>query len=459
MNLLTADIGSTYTKLTAIDTIKKSIVATSSAFTTIETDVMEGFNIAYNRLKDLTPNFTYDKLYCCSSAAGGLKMVAIGLVPDLTSKAAKLAASSAGAKVVKSYAFELSPKEQTEIQKINPDLILLSGGTDGGNKEVIIKNAIKLTEIEGNFRVIVAGNKCASSEVAKIFNSAGRPFVITENVMPSFNILNIEPAREKIKELFIKHIIEAKGLNKIQEIANCDIIPTPLSVLKACELLSKGINGIEGKGELIAIDIGGATTDVYSISDGKPTIINCIVKGLPEPYCKRSVEGDLGMRYSLNSLRDEIDLECISKTLSIDKDVLIKWIDKCMNLPYSIAKDGSVEQSFEEYLAHFAAKIAFERHVGVYQPTYTPFGEAFALTGKDLSNIKTVIGIGGVIVNAENPHFILKAVEPDNSAVYYAKPYKPDYYIDKSYIFSSMGLLSDEYPDIAYKILDNNIIT
>ncbi len=166
MNLLTADIGSTYTKLTAIDSIQKRIIATSTAFTTIETDVLEGFNKAYSKLKNITPSFNYDKLYCCSSAAGGLKMVAIGLVPDLTSKAAKLAASSAGAKVVKSYAFELSPDEQNEIQSINADLILLSGGTDGGNKEVIIQNAKRLTEIEGNFRVIVAGNKSATSSIS-----------------------------------------------------------------------------------------------------------------------------------------------------------------------------------------------------------------------------------------------------------------------------------------------------
>lgn len=458
MNLLTADIGSTYTKLTAIDSIQRRIIATSSAFTTVETDVLAGFNRAYSKLKNISPNFSYDKLYCCSSAAGGLKMVAIGLVPELTSKAAKLAASSAGAKVVKSYAFELSPNEQKEIQNIDADLILLSGGTDGGNKEVILQNAKKLAEIEGNFRVIVAGNKSATSEITEIFRAANKQFVITENVMPSFNKLNIEPAREKIKELFINHIIEAKGLNKLQEMSNNDIIPTPLSVLMACELLSEGTTEVEGIGELIAIDIGGATTDIYSIAEGNPTLTNTIIKGLHEPKSKRSVEGDLGMRYSLGSLRDELNLASFLKSASIEKDIIDGWINKCINRPETLAERESVEQDIEEYLAFSAAKIAVERHVGKYELVYTPFGESFALTGKDLSNIKTVIGIGGVIVNAMNPIEILKTVEKSPEDINYAKPLKPDFFIDESYIFSSMGLLSKEYPHLAHKLLREYIV-
>ena len=458
MNLLTADIGSTYTKLTAIDSIQKKIIATSSAFTTIETDVLEGFNKAYTKIKKTAPNFNYDKLYCCSSAAGGLKMVAIGLVPELTSKAAKLAASSAGAKVVKSYAFELSSNEQKEIQNIDADLILLSGGTDGGNKEVIIQNAKKLTEIEGNFRVIVAGNKSAISEITEIFRATNKQFVITENVMPSFNKLNIEPAREKIKELFINHIIEAKGLNKLQKMSDNDIIPTPLSVLTACELLSEGTTDVEGIGELIAIDIGGATTDIYSIAEGYPTVTNTIIKGLPEPKSKRSVEGDLGMRYSLGSLSDELNLASFLKSASIEKDIFDGWINKCINRPESLAERESVEQVIEEFLAFSAAKIAVERHVGKYELIYTPLGESFALTGKDLSNIITVIGIGGVIANAMNPIEILKSVEKSPEDVNYAKPLKPDFFIDESYIFSSMGLLSKEHPNLAHKLLKENIV-
>ena len=241
MNILTADIGSTYTKLVAINTEECSVIATSSAFTTIETDVMDGFRNALQKLEHkIGSKFEYDELLCCSSAAGGLKMVALGLVPELTAKAAKLAASSAGAKVMKTYAFELSNLEMNEIELINPDLVLLCGGTDGGNKDVIIANASKLVNINGNFTTIVAGNKSASTEIENLFNQSSKPYVITENVMPEFNKLNIEPAKQKITELFINQIIEAKGLSGIQKLAEADIIPTPLAVLNGCELLRKG---------------------------------------------------------------------------------------------------------------------------------------------------------------------------------------------------------------------------
>ena len=131
-------------------------------------------------------------------------MVALGLVPELTAKAARMAASSAGAKVVKTYSFEISKAEQDEIYRINPDLVLLCGGTDGGNKEVIIANARRLCSIDRNFSIIAAGNKSAADELETIFAASNKNWVITDNVMPEFNKINIAPAKERIKELFIK---------------------------------------------------------------------------------------------------------------------------------------------------------------------------------------------------------------------------------------------------------------
>lgn len=457
MNLLTADIGSTYTKLTAIDASAKKILATSAAFTTIETDVMEGFVSALSKLEEEIGAFKYDELLCCSSAAGGLKMVALGLVPELTAKAAKLAASSAGAKVVKTYAFEISETEQSEIFEINPDLVLLSGGTDGGNKEVILANARRLCQIDRPFTTIIAGNKSASFELREIFEASGKPFEITDNVMPEFNKLNIEPARQKIKELFISRIIEAKGLSRIQRMCKSDIIPTPLAVLNACELLGKGTKATDGIGDLLAVDIGGATTDVYSIAEGKPTIENVIIKGLPEPFSKRTVEGDLGMRYSLSSLADELDLETHAKEIGVQQTDISTWVKTCSANPDTLAKPQSAEQKIEESLARGAVKVAVERHAGVYQPAYTPFGQVFSLTGKDLSAVPFVIGIGGAIINAENPQYILEGAKLQSGDFMYAKPKNPDYLIDKKYIFASMGLLSSAYPDLVLELMKNEI--
>lgn len=458
MNLLTADIGSTYTKLTAIDSIRKKIIATSSAFTTIETDVMEGFSSAYGQLKKIAANFEYDQLLCCSSAGGGLKMVALGLVPELTSKAAKLAAASAGAKVVKTYAFEISQSEQNEIFEIDPDLVLLCGGTDGGNKEVILSNARRLTQIQRSFTIIAAGNKSASFELEKIFSESGKAFVITENVMPEFNKLNIEPARQKIRELFISRIIEAKGLSRIQKLCKTAIIPTPLAVLDGCELLSKGTKSISGIGDLMAIDLGGATTDIYSIAKGKPTRTNVTVRGLPEPASKRTVEGDLGMRYSLSPLVNGLELNDLSDELGVERAILADWIDACIQNPALLPPPGSIEQKVEEFLARNAVRIATERHCGSYQSVYTPFGQMFTLTGKDLSAVPFVIGIGGAIINSHRPHYILEGVKPLVNDFEYAKPENPHFLIDKKYIFASMGLISSVDADLAITLLKQEII-
>lgn len=457
MKYLTADFGSTYTKLTAIDATKAEIIGTSAAFTTIDTDVMEGYNCALQRLEEKIGAFKYDQLLCCSSAAGGLKMVALGLVPELTAKAARMAASSAGAKVVKTYAFEISKAEQNEICAIDPDLVLLCGGTDGGNKEVIISNARKLCEIDRNFSTIVAGNKSASDEVEKVFSESGKDFVITENVMPEFNKLNIEPAKQKIKELFISKIIDAKGLNKVQSMTNSEIIPTPLAVLNGCELLSKGTDTTEGIGDLMAVDIGGATTDVYSISAGTPTFENVMIKGLPEPYNKRTVEGDLGMRYSLTPLADQTDLNALSSEIGVDVDDILKWIETCKKFPNTLADKNSYNQKVEEGLAKSALKIAVERHTGKVESTFTPFGEMYIVTGKDLTKVGSVVGIGGVLVNSANADDILEGAKADKQNLMSLKPKQPKYLLDKKYIFGSMGLLSAIDAELALTIMKKEI--
>lgn len=457
MKYLTADFGSTYTKLTAIDATKKEIVGTSVAFTTIDTDVMEGYNLALQRLENEIGEFKYDELLCCSSAAGGLKMVALGLVPELTAKAARMAASSAGAKVIKTYSFEISKTEQNEIYAIDPDLVLLCGGTDGGNKDVIISNAKKLCEIDRTFSTIVAGNKSATGDVEAVFTESNKDFVITENVMPEFNKLNIDPAKQKIKELFISKIIDAKGLNKVQRMSNYEIIPTPLAVLNGCELFSKGTKTTKGIGELMAVDIGGATTDVYSISAGIATFDNVMIKGLPEPYSKRTVEGDLGMRYSLSPLAEETDLDALAAEINVNVSDILNWIKVCKESPSILAKKGSNYQKIEEGLAKSALKIAVERHTGKVETTFTPFGEMFVVTGKDLTEVEYVVGIGGVLVNSTNSTDILKGAQADKQNLMSLKPKHPKFLLDRKYIFGSMGLLSEVDADLALAIMKKEI--
>lgn len=457
MKLLTADFGSTYTKLVAIDTEKASIIGTACAFTTIDTDIIHGFRNALSRLETTIGSYNYDRLLCCSSAGGGLKMIALGLVPELTAKAARMAASSAGAKVIKTYAFEISKKEQDEIYSINPDLILLCGGTDGGNKEVIIANANRLCTIDRNFTVVAAGNKSASHELESIFAQSGKDYVITDNVMPVFNKLNIEPAKQSIREVFIQKIIAAKGLTGVQKMSFNDIIPTPLAVMNACELLSKGTSNSPGIGEFIAVDLGGATTDVYSMSEGTPSLENVLIKGLPEPFSKRTVEGDLGMRYSLSSLSEEINLNISEAETGLSQTQIHNWLEWCISHPDAIAKPNSEEESIEELLAGKAIEVAMERHCGFIERTYTPMGEIYVMTGKDLSQVNRVIGIGGAIVNSQHPQKLLEGVRYTPQKFQFLKPKNPQFFIDRKYIFASMGLLSSVNAELALQLMKKEI--
>lgn len=459
MHYLTVDFGSTYTKLTLIDVANAEIVATASAFTTITTDVLEGFNNAWQKILAQHPDAHYDRLLSCSSAAGGLKMVALGLVPSLTSKAAKMAASSAGAKVVKTYAYEISHAEQEEIYEINPDLVLLCGGTDGGNKEVILANARRLAEIDRPFAIIAAGNKSASYDLEEIFAQCDKKCVVTENVMPEFGQINILPARQCIMDLFISRIIDAKGLGEVQKRAELEIIPTPFAVLKACELLSKGIDEEHpGWGDLMAVDLGGATTDIYSMTDGAPSMDNVLIKGIPEPYSKRTVEGDLGMRYSLKALEDETDVKALARAYGVTPEAIVDWVERCAASPDTVAEPGSQEQVIEEALAYSAVDIAVERHAGVISKVYTPIGEMFTLVGKDLTQVPRLIGIGGALINSSDPARILSGGRFNPQRYEYAKPKDPHFYLDKRYIIASMGLLSQVAPEVALTILQREVL-
>lgn len=457
MNYLTVDFGSTYTKLTAISSSQAKILGTALAFTTITTDIMDGFESALQRLEEKIGKHDYDKILACSSAGGGLKMIALGLVPGLTAKAARMAAASAGAKVVKTYAYEISKREQEEIFELDPDLVLLSGGTDGGNKEVILANARRLCEIERDFSIIAAGNKTASYELEEIFNEFGRDYTITENVMPSFNELNTEPAKASIRKLFIEKIIEAKGLQRVQEMSASEVIPTPLAVMTACELLSKGTHKTEGLGEFMAVDLGGATTDIYSMAKGTPTMSNVVVKGLPENFSKRTVEGDLGMRYSMIHIIEDYQLEELAAEIGVEEGQLKEWIERCLKNPDTIA-DCKVEKLIEEKFAQIAVKRAVERHCGYMEATFSPMGEIYVLEGKDLTELPYVIGIGGAIINSAAPEEILEGAVYDMQNFNYMKPKEPKFLLDKKYIFASMGLLSTQDPELALELMKKEIV-
>jgi len=384
-------------------------------------------------------------------------MVAIGFVPELTAEAAKRAALGAGARVIRVFCNELTNREMEEIRNLKLDIILLAGGTDGGNQKCILHNARKIADHGINVPVVVAGNKSAGDEIEEILGAAGIFYKVTNNVMPRLNVLNVEPAREVIRDIFMEKIVEAKGMNKAEEIIDGILMPTPAAVLKAAELLSKGTEDEDGIGDLVVVDIGGATTDVHSIADGEPTKPGVTLRGLEEPFAKRTVEGDLGMRYSAVALREACGKRRIKKYLAdLDMDI----VEECRlrTEDTEFLPRTAADVNFDEALAKTATEVAMERHVGVLESVYTPMGVVYAQTGKDLMDVKCLIGTGGVLVESDHAYGILKAGLYDTGNPDFLKPSHPRLLLDQSYILAAMGLFSEHHPDAAVRILKKYLV-
>lgn len=446
---LLIDFGSTYTKFTCVDLEKLEIIATSKVITTIQTGIMNGFYEGLEKLREQLPNVKFEKTLACSSAAGGLKMVAVGLAKDLTSEAAKRSALGAGARILKTYSYELKNEDLNEIESLECDIILLSGGTERGNQLYITENAKKLTQLNKKIPIVVAGNSETYGKIREIFDGNNMDYVLTENVMPKVNVLNAEPTRECIRKIFMEKIAIAKGINTVEGYIDGVIMPTPAAVLKAAELLSTGFGKESGIGDLMIVDVGGATTDIHSIADGNNYEFR--MEGLKEPFAKRTVEGDLGMRYSALSLYESVGEGLIREKLS--EDCLIYYECEKRTKDIMMVPKAPSDFKLDEALAKCATEIAVRRHVGYIRREYSGTRYIYYQNGKDLRNLKTVIGTGGVIIHSKRPQEILKYSNYSEKNPEILSPIAPDYYIDSSYILSAMGILGVEQPEVAIKII------
>lgn len=455
--VLLIDFGSTYTKITAVDVEKERILGTAQSFTTIETDINDGLNNALAILKEQIGEIEFSERYACSSAAGGLRMVAIGLVPELTAKAARQASLGAGAKVIKTYSYELTEGDLQEIDQINPDICLLTGGTDGGNKENIVFNAQMLAKAKHDFPIIIAGNRNCADKCQEILKD--KQTYVCENVMPRLDIPNVEPVQKKIREIFLEQIVKAKGLSRAQDLIQGILMPTPSAMLTAMKLLAKGSQNEDGMGDLVGVDLGGATTDVYSMSFGLPTMGMTALKGLREEYAKRTVEGDIGMRYSIHGIVDATDIMRVSELSGLSEDRCKELIDYLGVHTDVVPGENDDELEALDYaLASLAIEVAVTRHAGHLEQFYSPMGISYIQTGKDLTAVKTVVVTGGAIIHTKRTAQIAAHALFNPVDSFSLKPKSADIYVDRKYILAAMGLLSTEYPDTALRIMKKELV-
>jgi uncharacterized protein (TIGR01319 family) len=461
--ILAIDLGSTYTKMVAVDLDREEVAAVVQAESTVQSDVTLGLEEALKKLKDISGigKDSLERIVSCSSAAGGLRMVVAGLVRELTTKAAQEACLGGGAKLVAAYSNGLVVEDIIQIEQIRPDIILLTGGTDGGNEEVILNNAKLVAQSRLDSPVVIAGNRLAAARAKSIMEAAGKYAVIAENVLPEIDKMNVEPTRAVIRDIFMARIVKAKGLDRAKEIIGDIIMPTPLAVLNAATLLAEGAEGMEGLGELVVIDIGGATTDIHSVARGAPVLPGTLVRGLPEPYRKRTVEGDLGIRYNARSILDlvgerrviELLPNSSSEVHSLNLVEVTDLLSRCTGKVPIKDQDHLVDIG----LATAAVDLAMKRHAGTIEEIYLPSGKALIQRGKDLRDVNSVIGTGGIFAYGRMPGWILSAGCYDEVRPESLTPLHPDMFIDARYIMFAIGLLAEECPGKALRIMKKSL--
>ena len=449
IDVLVAEIGSTTTLVNAfagINTDEPRFIGQGQAPTSVlEGDVRIGLEGAVEDLKNRLglDKIEYGEMLATSSAAGGLRMCVHGLVYDMTVKAAQAAALGAGAIVTMATAGKMSEYDIEDLVASRPNLILLAGGTDYGERETALYNAARIAEMRLKAPVIYAGNVQNQRAVMDIFKKAGVSCTVTENVYPKLDKLNIEPARKIIHKVFEEHIIKAPGMEHIRDMVTGSIMPTPGGVMEAVQLIYNEI------GDVVAVDIGGATTDVHSVTGGSEEI--GILMTSPEPFAKRTVEGDLGLYVNAKNLIERIGESALQNELGIDMEAVMA---NYLPIPKT---EGQFKLT--ERLCREAGLVALERHAGALRYIYTPSGRKTVAEGKDLTAVKTIIGTGGALTRLPHREQLLRALADCNATgmMLYPKPSKIRLLFDDDYIMASLGVMSKHYPEAALKLMKRSL--
>ncbi|MEW6725037.1 MAG: GlmL-related ornithine degradation protein [Bacillota bacterium] len=445
VDVLVAEIGSTTTVVNAFDGLEAEprFIAQGAAPTSVlEGDVTIGLSGA---IADLQRNLEAGELewgamYASSSAAGGLKMTVHGLVYDMTVRAAKEAALGAGAVLRYLTAGDLTDHDLESIKRIGPNIILLAGGVDYGERATVVANARRLASLGPLAPVIYAGNVAARHEAEAILADAGYRVFAVENVYPRIDELNIEPTRRVIQRVFEEHIIHAPGMDKIRELVTGTITPTPGAVMSAARLLKEDI------GDLMVLDVGGATTDVHSVTEGSDEISRLLVS--PEPTAKRTVEGDLGVFINARNIAELVGWEQLEEAVPGGRDLF----DQLKPIPDT---PGLVE--LVVYLTGVAVETAVRRHAGRLKHLYGPTGRVTVAEGKDLSKVRWIIGTGGALTRLPGGREIMERLKRPQRGGELFPGADAQVLLDHDYILASLGVLGANHPAAAVALIRKSL--
>lgn len=450
-DVLVAEIGSTTTVVNAFRDLDSdpTFVGQGQAPTSVmDGDVTIGLNSAIADLQRSlgAETLTYDELLATSSAAGGLKMTVHGLVYDMTAKAAKEAALGAGANIHMVTAGKLRRSDIKHLLEIKPNIVLVAGGVDYGESDTALYNAEVIAKLELEVPVIYAGNVVNHDDVKEIFEEAGKGHLlyIVENVYPKIDLLNVEPTRKVIQDVFEEHIIHAPGMAHVRDLVNGPIIPTPGAVMEASKLLKEEL------GDLMTIDVGGATTDIHSVTDGSEEINRILIN--PEPVAKRTVEGDLGVYVNMRNIVEIIGLERLTKDLELTDAQVNQLIEEHVPIPFT-----DLQLKFVERMTKEAVILSADRHAGGFRDLFGGSGKKTMAEGKDLTSVKYIVGTGGALTRLPNRVEIMKSIAYSNRGNKLLPTTDAQILVDNDYIMASLGVLSKEYPEAALKLMKKSL--
>ena len=288
------DIGSTYTKAALVDLTTGALLDTAQAPTTLD-DVVTGVLAA-------TSGFPDAPVVACSSAGGGLRLAVVGYEELISAEAGHRAALSAGARVVHVAAGRLDDAALAVLADVAPDVVLLAGGTDGGEASVLRHNAAALAGAGRAVPVVLAGNAAVRDEVAAVLRDGGLPVTEADNVLPDIGRLAPESARAAIRAVFLEHVIGGDRLSTDPRLRQWVRAVTPDAVLEGVTVLAQETAAADAPG-VVVLDVGGATTDVYCVPDPDAEQASLGREAVGVPARRRTVEGDLGVSWSVEALR------------------------------------------------------------------------------------------------------------------------------------------------------------
>ncbi|EWM15873.1 glutamate mutase L [Kutzneria sp. 744] len=413
--LLCLDIGSTWTKGAMVD--ERGILVGTAQHPTTAPEVLDGIASVTTRL-----DAQGLPVLACSSAGGGLRLAVVGQERLVSAEAGYRVALSAGAKIVHVVAGQLNGAAIRELRATRPDLVLLAGGTDGGDRSVLLHNAKRIAANRLKPPIVLAGNADARAEAEALLRETGRTVVATDNVLPDVGELAPGPARAAIRELFLRHVIGGKGLSKGNTFRNLVRAVTPDAVLGGVSRLATILAAREA-GAVLVVDVGGATTDVYSAVSTVDE--NAMQRTVALPPDRRTVEGDLGMRWSAPGIVSEAKVERLDTQTDLEEEAqkrsaAVDWIP-----------EDDHGRDVDATLAGLAATLAVRRHLRLVDGQLGPKGAGLLVLS------------GGVFRHATPER--LHAIEERLRADPVLRPVlrNAEITVDRHYVLAPAGLLAD----------------